>query len=40
MCALRIDPPFQVLTGIMGEDPDIFRAKDAPGVDPVDRRVL
>jgi uncharacterized protein (DUF362 family) len=36
--AFRIDPPFQVLTGIMGEDPDIFRSGDAAGTDPVDRR--
>ena len=36
---LRVDPPFQVLTGIMGEDPNVFRCQDAPGMDPIDRRV-
>jgi len=38
--AFRIAPPFQVLTGIMGEDPDIFQADDTAGTDPVDRRAM
>ena len=36
--ALRIDPPFTVLSGIMGEDPDQFRSEDLAHLDPVDRR--
>jgi uncharacterized protein (DUF362 family) len=36
--ALRIDPPFTVLTGIMGEDPDLFRSGDQTSLDPVERR--
>jgi uncharacterized protein (DUF362 family) len=36
--ALRIDPPFAVLSGIKGEDPDQFRVDDSAGADPVDQR--
>lgn len=36
--ALRIDPPFLVLSGIMGEDPQLFRSEDPARADPVDRR--
>ncbi len=36
--ALRVDPPFVILSGITGEDPDIFRSEGTRGVDPVDRR--
>ena len=36
--ALRIDPPFTVLSGIVGEDPDQFRSDISTGADPVDQR--
>jgi uncharacterized protein (DUF362 family) len=34
--ALRIAPPFLVLSGIKGEDPDIFRPEDSTTRDPTD----
>jgi uncharacterized protein (DUF362 family) len=37
--ALRISPPFWVLSGTMGEDPNMFRSGDAVAGDPVYRRI-
>jgi uncharacterized protein (DUF362 family) len=34
--ALRITPPFLVLSGIKGEDPNAFRSKDSTTTDPID----
>jgi len=34
--ALRIAPPLRVLSGIMGEDPNVFRSQDATTRDPTD----
>jgi len=34
--ALRITPPFLVLSGIKGEDPNAFRTEDSTITDPID----